>query len=48
MSMQPSSLEDDALLPTSPTDESDGATPLAPEAPEPEPAPGLNGNPVHC
>jgi hypothetical protein len=45
--MQPSSSEDDGLLsPVSPTDDSDPAMPLASEGPEP--APGLNGNPVHC
>jgi hypothetical protein len=45
--MQPSSSEDDGLLsPVSPTDDSDATMPLALEGPEP--APGLNGNPVHC
>jgi len=48
MSIQPSSSEDDGMLsPTSPTDNSDATLNLAPEVPEPEPAPGLNGNPVH-
>jgi len=44
--MQMSSSEDDGpLSPVSPTDDSDATLPLAPEVPEP--APGLNGNPVH-
>ncbi len=47
IAMQPSSSEDDGpLSPFEPTDDSDANIPLAPEAPEP--APGLNGNPVHC
>jgi hypothetical protein len=47
MSMQPFSFEDDGILPPgSPTDDSDATMLLAPDVPEP--APGLNGNPVHC
>ncbi|KAH9999643.1 PSS-domain-containing protein [Russula compacta] len=43
---QHSSSEDDGTLsPTSPMDDSDTTILLAPEVPEP--APGLNGNPVH-